>query len=293
MSKIKGKTQKTVIFLWGIAGSGKTTYAESFKSHSYVKVIDGDKIYKKNPGDSLNLLIKEIVKACDNKSYKEIIVDSLLTTNDQARKIFNLLNKAASEYDLLYKIVYWKEDREACLHNDKDRRSQDSEITINNIPFEKPDCKILTELNSKRITAKTVVKKQFPSTVMVAANKLGFKHKKTKSYSLFQEYSIDGDVLKSREWSEGSYWSGSENSSSSCSPGDDQPEFEDFDKLLGELCPNITFLQYKKIYRQCCKLNHRQDSDYYGGYSKYAWYTCDLIKLEEVLKEMGYLSDII
>jgi hypothetical protein len=69
---------------------------------------------------------------------------------------------------------------------------------------------------------------------------------------------------------------------------DPEPEFESLDTLLTELCPKITFLQYKKI----AKLE-QQDSytidEYYGNSTEIAFKTIKLRDVYEQLKEMKLL----
>ena len=52
--------------------------------------------------------------------------------------------------------------------------------------------------------------------------------------------------------------------------GSPQPEFEELDKILEVVCPNIGFLQYKRICREVVKDQRYSDSDYYGNYDNYA-----------------------
>ncbi len=42
----------------------------------------------------------------------------------------------------------------------------------------------------------------------------------------------------------GSCWGGSADTARTADP---EPEFEDLDKILAEICPNISFLQYRRL----------------------------------------------
>ena len=52
--------------------------------------------------------------------------------------------------------------------------------------------------------------------------------------------------------------------------GELEPEFDDLDKILEIICPEVSFLQYKKILREVIKNNSYRDDDYYGNYTNIA-----------------------
>jgi hypothetical protein len=70
-------------------------------------------------------------------------------------------------------------------------------------------------------------------------------------------------------------------------------ESEDVEKyleeVLGELCPNLTFLQYKRLTRDLYERGERTDSEYYGNYTEYAFKWVELKKLYDRLVEMNVL----
>jgi hypothetical protein len=59
---------------------------------------------------------------------------------------------------------------------------------------------------------------------------------------------------------------------------------------MERVCPNMTFLQYKKVYNATVTTETKGEDDYYGGHVEYACYVCDIPKLYEMLKEMGVVA---
>ena len=52
---------------------------------------------------------------------------------------------------LTFQIICWRENREACLWNDRGRRKVNSKITIENAPFEIPSKEVLDKFKAKLI----------------------------------------------------------------------------------------------------------------------------------------------
>lgn len=229
-----------VTILWGLPGSGKTHYAEEWKKTPNRTVISVDKI-------------KRI------KGKKDFLIDGLITTNKVAREIIESIP------DAVFEIVYWKPDREACKHNDRGRRTLNSTLTIDNLPFEEPNKKLLKDFNIS-LVKKDVVRKP--------------------EYKAFAEENdielYKGKFIKSQRWCLGGThcsYSGYQNTLEAEKPA----EFDEFDELLEKMDPNITFLKYKKLMKETVTIEEFEEGDYYGGSVKYAYYVCDLEKLYELL----------
>ena len=62
-------------------------------------------------------------------------------------------------------------------------------------------------------------------------------------------------------------------------------ELEALDKLLESSCPEITFLQYKKLLR-LVKHDTRTENEYYGNSTNYATKTIALRDVYQFLKEL-------
>lgn len=277
---MKNKTQKNITFLWGLPGSGKTTYADSFKRRSKTCVIDLDAITLSSK-DS-NVQLKELGQQFKDSLLRnnDIFVDGLITTNQHLRRILDYLNIELVDYNIVYHLVVWKEDRATCLWNDQHRdRVVKAKTSIQNMPFEKPDLKILKELNQRRINYMKVERGVFLSALFPGVD--------------FSKNQIDKDANKLY----GESWSGG-GSSGNCWDSELIPisassplEFDELDTLLEKLCPGITHLQYRRVNRECCQVEERFDSDYYGGGTTHFRHVCDLKKLYDCLVSMGLMED--
>jgi hypothetical protein len=71
--------------------------------------------------------------------------------------------------------------------------------------------------------------------------------------------------------------------------GESEPEFTDLDNILNEICPNITYLQYKKLISKVIKEDSYTQHEYYGNSSNYSYKTVLLKDLYDALKELDLL----
>lgn len=78
----------------------------------------------------------------------------------------------------------------------------------------------------------------------------------------------------------GNCWGGKANCSISSDP---EPEFEDLDRILEQACPQIGFIQYKRIVQDIVKYDRKTSYEYYGNYYNYSIKTVNLEKLEQYL----------
>lgn len=272
---------------YGLPGSGKTTelkrLLESAKLEAKRKgkvgtttleIIDIDSIVTSNITQEKK--DKEIDRKLDvswctgvRTTDAHIFVDGLFTTNDDLINIISRIKRCNEDYsDIKIAVVYWNEDREACIWNDEGRRNSTSRATIENLPYETPDIKKIEAEVGQKITTirKMVIRKP--------------KYFKDCYYS---GLSIsDNKYLHSSMWSIGGVicsWTGSRDAVAGESPR----EFVELDNLLESICPNLTFLQYKRIFRECVTVKEHYESDYYGGGINYNYYCCDLDTLYEIL----------
>jgi adenylate kinase family enzyme len=257
---------KSITILWGLPGSGKTTYAEEKRPKHWIDrgnitIINGDSL--RNRSRSLIDLIVEEVE-CAKES---VIIDSLITTNDQADHLMTALKENK------FHIIYWDENRPACLWNDRGRRSETSSISIKNMPFEKPSEELKKKFNAT-VERMDVIRK--PSW-MVWANENGMYEQKLTSL----RWSLGG--------TSGNCWNDQMYSISA----DPQPtNFSEFDSILEKVCPQIGFMVYKRIYSECVKIETTGESDYYGGNCSYAHFECDLELLYEKLVAEKLISPV-
>lgn len=278
--KIFGKLDiNEIVFLMGLPGSGKTTFAyeEYGDLNSLIVHMDDHLVDGKYP--SVYSVLEDMMYP-----YKRFVVfDGLFLTNKDIEKALNdaidfyepsFRKKNSKEVKLDVTIHYWNENREFCLHNDKGRRDKSSEITIKNAVLEKPDLEYLESRFDANFKVKyhDVIK---ANTFMKISNK----------------YSRGRNYYESNSWSRGgTYGTWCDEELGIISP-EPQPEFTAFDDILMEICPNITFLQYKKLYNECVKIDEFSEHDYYGGTEYMAKYVLDMKKLVNMLIEMGLVSE--
>jgi hypothetical protein len=271
-----------LIITWGLPGSGKTNYAKdtvktnniNYRSRKNIIVVTYDDCDWYG-GSNKKSAFKSRLSGYLDSTIDVLIADTLITTHEGFSnfiKEFNLKKVKSIE------IQFWREDREACMWNDKYRRSENSEITIMNAPLEKPD------------VAK--IKEMFPTVkdVTLVTNNVIRK----SNWKLFADkYSIphtDG-IVKSDTWSlggtSGNCWDSTLHNVSGEAP---LTSFVEFDTLLETVCPSITFLQYKKIYNNCVTTDTSSESDYYGGSTSSAFYQYEVEKLYNELSDLNLVN---
>lgn len=274
----KGKRQIDFIILWGLPACGKTTYAQTEANLSDLRtsiIYLDDHI--KNGTDFDKLFPSLIHKAIIYTKNNRIIVDGLVTTNRYADYIMSKIDDYCSAVDVkpIFRLVLFRENRKACLQNDMIRnRKVKAQLSIENMPFEIPNEKLLKKfnINFTRITYRdTYVEEQYKVFAREVTGR-------------------DNKVLKSERWSLGGSY-GSYNGKVTSISADPQPvSFKEFDELLFKVCPNISFLAYKKLYNETVKIQQDKEDDFYGGSETKAYYECDLKKLYEILREMEILK---
>ena len=263
----------------GLPGSGKTTLGDALnekicKKGRYCNLIHLDRYM----GKTFKAVLDDRVSRYSS-DYSDYIVEGLILTNNAIVDFLkefktHIENKTTQIDNINVEIHYFNEDRDACLHNDIGRREKNARATIMKAPYEVPDCELIqkeTGLSCKSKKHYVVRKTNFQ--MFKDLNKLGNENKLTSS-----SWSLGGT------W--GSCWSDVLGSITPETPRD----FEEFDRLLESICPNLTFLQYKKLERECTEIVEYHESDYYGGCEYRAHHSCDLQKLYELLTEMGYVN---
>lgn len=268
--------------LVGLPGSGKTTYANSTDNVNPYgptkSVVDFDKIQQKinnikNHDDRFEALIW---RACLAFKSKIVFLDGLFLTQNDYEYILSLyFRNPVYDYHIKKVIVdYWIPDREACLYNDMGRRSQSSATSIKNLKIEKPDIVRL--------------KSYFPNVIIKLVEHQVVKMPEYKKFALENNITLKNDrYLKSCTWclgGSGHSWDGHTYSISAEEPC----EFTEFDDILMKLCPNITYLQYKKVRSACVTCETERCDDYYSE-TEDGFYLCDMKVLFDMLKEMKIL----
>lgn len=263
----------------GLPGSGKTTLAnkmfEKITKNGYGKPCVFIPLDNYKDCTLQEAVEKRMCNFYKPPSCHNIIVEGLMLSNESIVSTLNeLKNYLRLEDDIKVCLHYFNEDREACLHNDIGRRNQNARITIQNAAYEIPNCKYISKETGLFCESKrhNVVRKS--------------------DYDIFRDTNNLGraDALYSSSWSlGGTYGDCWSDNLYSISPEEPVP-FREFDNLLEKICPNISFLQYKKLERECVSIKQYGESDYYGGYEVRADYVCDLKKLYDLLNEMGCIN---
>lgn len=295
----------TLIVPIGLPGSGKSYYANTLSKtvnpkryrHQDIKIIDCDWYMEHPKNQYIKMSIKDILddvfKFDELYYYNTIIMDGPWFTLNDVKKVITQTIDFISNHKPRYKernfpndykvdeikLVHFEENREACLSNDHGRREESSEITIRNAEYlSEITPKIINDLHNEFGVNITVEEKQ-----VYKANV--WERSVVKSIGLQDE-----QVLKSESWSGGGTWGNCWGNSGNIS-AESPLEFEEFDKFLEDVCPNITFLEYKNIKNVCCKMEEETECDYYGGSeTRYHW-ECDLDKLKEELIKRGLLEE--
>lgn len=272
-----------LIITWGLPGSGKTTFTNKtvrtannrYPNRRTIVSISYDDCtwYGGDKKSNFKTKLKNYLNS--NSNYDVVIADTLITTHEGLSnflKQFDLRNVKTIE------IQFWREDRESCMWNDKYRRSENSDITIMNSPLEKPDVAKIKEM------CPTV------KEVTVVSNDVIRK----PNWKLFADkYSITHNegVVKSESWSLGGTYGSCWDSTLHAVSGEPPlATFKEFDELLETVCPNITFLQYKKIYNNCVTTDISYESDYYGGSTSSAFYKYEVENLYNELDNLNLIN---
>ena len=281
--------------LIGLPGSGKTHYAkengacvDDYWSGSIIstKVSYVNFDHRHYAGKNVNYVLndkfaREIIekpRLYKNYNVNHWIFDGLFLTNAAQRALILAIQQAnKTNRHIKIQFVYFNEDRETCLFNDKQRNREElADITIKSATYEKPN---INEL-----------KRDFPDMEFSIIEKEVHKMNVYECVFKPHESFSNKDKMQSDYWSRGGSWGDCWGNSGSISPDPQPSSFTEFDELLEEICPNITFLQYKKLYNECVTVEEDGHGDYYGGYEYTSYFQCDLKKLYEMMVEMNLID---
>lgn len=266
------------IILYGLPGSGKTTFAENLKNEKKkigvpVNVVNCDSMMQKARQNNIPLEQQINRYLCwsnycyERKTDYYTVFDGLFTTINDIVKLVEMIKTNVQE-DYEISVEYWKENRDACVWNDEGRRDENSIATIKTLTYEIPNLKTVEEATGVKMTfhRNNVVRKS-----------------QTKRFADLNGIYIDNNgYLYSESWGTGGIscncWG-----NSSIHDGDDPLYFDAFDELILKVNPDLNFMAYNKIKKKCVEIDSYSEGDYYGGSIGYARYRC---KLSEVLEEL-------
>lgn len=258
--------EQNVYILSGLPGSGKTFYANNLKQKR-----EKGKVFILSQDEHTQWYTYHM----NSFNIDTIVVDGLNLTNDSIiKRIKDVKKNITLPKYWTFTIIRWKEDRDTCLKNDKNRRKESSVKTITNAIFEDLDLEKIkekTHLNEIKVVYKTVKLKQD-------------YYKDVKDP---KKYNIKGNYLISNEWMLGGTMRSYDNDWNNVySPlsADDTPDFTELDEYLEEIYPTISFLTYKKIKKECVDVVQYEDRDYYSV-TENAYYRCNLEKMFEIINQ--------
>lgn len=302
--------------LVGLPGSGKSYFAQKEYGtdepyfHSEKHVIDFDSAEKTGDfrNDVWNALTKNRMKEIYCRGYYEncdICFDGLITTLSRIKELMNIFIDYMAKYSHLnYKIKFiihrWNEDRETCIFNDIKRvndgvRKDTSKLSISNIPFDDFDFNDFSEYIDNEYISDIVIKRHEVKKTTTYDTIFYPLISKDRSHSYGGYYRNEDKPCKtkymySEDWSGGGTWGNCWGEEGSIS-ADEPNNFDELDNLLQKICPNITYLQYKKIEKECVDIEESYEHDYYGGTEQRNRWRCDMEKLYQLLKEMNFITE--
>lgn len=75
--------------------------------------------------------------------------------------------------------------------------------------------------------------------------------------------------------------------------GDPEPELTDLDTILEHFKPDISFIQYKRLYQELIERGEHRSNEYYGNYTDYAHKFIRLRRLYNYLSDKGWLQHLV
>ena len=274
---------KKLIVTMGLPSSGKSFWATNECSATsffdVLKRLDLDELiqkHKKYNKCSDDKALEYVVKNYFDSTSTNYIVDGLFLNNVDVISFLKIVKSTSAKINSV-EIHYWTPNVEACLWNDQFRREKDSKITIQNATFESPDVKLIKTETGFSIKAiqHTVVRKPL---YKVYCDKNGINLTNDR-------------YMRSSMWSLGGTWKSYTGSGGTISPDSPLTTFEEFDNIMEDICPDINFMKYKKLYNKCVDSDTYSENDYYGGSTETAYLQCDMQLLFKELLEMELINE--
>lgn len=310
---------KKVIIARGLPGSGKSTLmkrevAKLLANNMHASYVDIDIFHKQGYASALRDALyltahEERDEHYDWNCFSEdtvLYVDALcISQADISHLITEIVARLCNVQrttNFEFTILDFEENREACKKNDAIRAransSRSASTTIESARYEPIDLECLNEdvadiiANREDIRINCSVKLYIKPTNVWNIDKASkFERIKSLVYGVADAIChSNSNILYGESWiTGGREWSytGEEWSVGSEEPND----FDEFDNLLEAICPGISFLNYKKLRKECCSIYEYHVSDYYKSYDKSRW-QCDLDKLAKSIYGLDINVDL-
>ena len=274
-----------VSIAYGLPGSGKTYYGQQIEQTGCVNVISMDDYIHDGQYES----IEDILDRRFNLRYyspNDFYIDSLITMNAVLIDVIGTIDRVFKKWNRRYclEVIHWNENRVACRKNIAIRNDgRNVSTTIDNLPYEPVNQTFITD----------ELRKINPDVTVTFKERRIYMDTIWDNYfqPLTDSHNSDGSHVYSDEWSLGGTWCNCWGESGTIAPEPQPKSFEIFDELLGKVCPNITYLQYKKLYEACVSIEHSECRDYYGGVENKAKYALDVRKCYDMLRDMDLIKE--
>lgn len=275
-----------IIVLMGLPASGKSTFANEYKKKNPGTIIlDYDK--KAVCHFTTEKLICRTSSIWDVSRTKIIIMDGLFLNSEtvisEVKELFPFLGPERID-GLSIEIHYWLENRDYCVKNDGGRRESSSYGTIMTAKYAYPDKnKIKKELNEFLVDYDGEVK-----SIKTISHHVELKPEWQRFYK--SNLVSDDKYMYSPRWSTGGAVGNCWDSYLTPVSAEEPLEFSELDEFLESISPDISFLVYKRIRKECVSIEDIREPDYYGGAYYYQRWKCDKEKLFKILKENGIVK---
>lgn len=274
-----------VTITYGLPGSGKTFYSRRV-DNEWTSIIHMDDHIVDGKYESIYEILKNMRK--NKLRTNNIYIDCLITTNKKLKEIIKeVYNFYQNECKCRreFKIVWWEGNREACKKNAERRNDgRNVSVSIDRLPYEEVD-----EVAIRRFMMN-----------LDSLTKINFERRRVYmdcNWDVYFQplidncYESEGKYYFSDSWSRGGSWGDCWGNHGNIHPDEQPSSFEQFDKLLEDICPNITFIQYKRVFNECVTIDEYSESDYYGGTEYKARYKLDLRKCYDMLRERNLIEE--
>ena len=302
----------------GLPGSGKSTLLQRLATEreangEHALYVDMDKFHKSGYERALSDAWHIAYSKKQKQDYSwQIDSDGTVTYLDtlcvNEREVVEVIYEVVARFaqccqafNYTFTIYDFNEDRLACIENNKVRAKMDpkrsAELTIRNAKYTPIDPDSIVERVKDRIASTTDQWKKWIKDAPIKINVIIKTAKVWDRSTATVEDQVMADVLSTaymvgevidnklygNDWVTGGRTWGYVDPDNYDEVAPDQPlDFDELDKMLEVLVPDLSFLQYKKIRKGCCSINEFHVSDYYESYEKAQW-VCDLKKLAEIL----------